>query len=89
MAALVSEARRSWVREAVRRIERYDTVLIVGGSGGWQIIQTDLYDELGVDCVVEGRSESVDVMALFKKAITKPLMTVVRRRPKNTARRMC
>ncbi len=43
--------------------------VIVGGSGGWQIIQTDLYDELGVDCVVEGRSESVDVMELFKKAI--------------------
>jgi Radical SAM superfamily len=43
--------------------------VIVGGSGGWQIIQTDLYDELGVDCVVEGRSESADVMALFKKAI--------------------
>ncbi len=43
--------------------------VIVGGSGGWQIIQTDLYDELSVDCVVEGRSESVDVMELFKKAI--------------------
>ena len=43
--------------------------VIVGGSGGWQIIQTDLYDELGVDCVVEGRSESKDVMELFKKAI--------------------
>lgn len=43
--------------------------VIVGGSGGWQIIQTDLYDELSVDCVVEGRSESQDVMELFKKAI--------------------
>lgn len=43
--------------------------VIVGGSGGWQIIQTDLYDELSVDCVVEGRSESADVMELFKKAI--------------------
>ena len=28
--------------------------VIVGGSGGWQIIQTDLYEELSVDCVVEG-----------------------------------
>ena len=26
--------------------------VIVGGSGGWQIIQTDLYDELGIDCVM-------------------------------------
>ncbi|MBX7173772.1 MAG: hypothetical protein K1X72_22570 [Pyrinomonadaceae bacterium] len=43
--------------------------VIVGGSGGWQIIQTDLYDELSVDCVVEGRSESQDVMDLFRKAI--------------------
>lgn len=43
--------------------------VIVGGSGGWQIIQTDTYDELGVDCVVEGRSESVDTLELFRKAI--------------------
>jgi radical SAM superfamily enzyme YgiQ (UPF0313 family) len=43
--------------------------VIVGGSGGWQIIQTDTYDELGVDCVVEGRSESADTLALFRKAI--------------------
>src|SRR5712691_3196839 len=43
--------------------------VIVGGSGGWQIIQTDLYDELGVDCVVEGRSESLDTLELFRKAI--------------------
>ncbi|HXF38250.1 MAG TPA: hypothetical protein VN687_00935, partial [Blastocatellia bacterium] len=43
--------------------------VIVGGSGGWQIIQTDLYDELSVDCVVEGRSESVDTLELFRKAI--------------------
>src|SRR6266478_469121 len=43
--------------------------VIVGGSGGWQIIQTDLYDELGVDCVVEGRSESLDTLELFRQAI--------------------
>lgn len=43
--------------------------VIVGGSGGWQIIQTDMYEELSVDCVVEGRSESKDVMELFAKAI--------------------
>ncbi|MFN2452624.1 MAG: radical SAM protein [Pyrinomonadaceae bacterium] len=42
---------------------------IVGGSGGWQIIQTDTYEELGVDCIVEGRSESADTMELFRKAI--------------------
>jgi hypothetical protein len=43
--------------------------VIVGGSGGWQIIQTDLYEELGVDCVVEGRSESQETLDLFDRAI--------------------
>ncbi len=43
--------------------------VIVGGSGGWQIKDTDSYDELSVDCVVEGRSESADTLALFHKAI--------------------
>src|SRR5262249_56170818 len=43
--------------------------VIVGGSGGWQITQTNAWDDLGVDCVVEGRSESADTMALFQKAI--------------------
>ncbi len=43
--------------------------MIVGGSGGWQITQTNAWDELGVDCVVEGRSESADTMTLFDKAI--------------------
>jgi hypothetical protein len=43
--------------------------VIVGGSGGWQIKQTNLYDELSVDCVVDGRAESADTMALFHKAI--------------------
>ncbi len=43
--------------------------VIVGGSGGWQIIQTNSYEELSVDCVVEGRSESTDTLDLFAKAI--------------------
>jgi radical SAM superfamily enzyme YgiQ (UPF0313 family) len=43
--------------------------VIVGGSGGWQITQTNSFDELSVDCVVEGRSESEDTMAIFHKAI--------------------
>ena len=38
---------------------RADFKVIVGGSGGWQISQTDSFEELGVDCVVDGRSESV------------------------------
>ncbi len=43
--------------------------VIVGGSGGWQIIQTDMYEELGIDCIVDGRSESTDTLDLFEKAI--------------------
>ena len=43
--------------------------VIVGGSGGWQISQTNTYEELGVDCVVEGRSESDETLALFDKAL--------------------
>jgi radical SAM family protein len=45
--------------------------VIVGGSGGWQIIQTNSFEDLGVDCVVEGRSESSDTLELFRKAINR------------------
>ncbi|MBI4877653.1 MAG: B12-binding domain-containing radical SAM protein [Acidobacteria bacterium] len=43
--------------------------VIVGGSGGWQIVQTDSYGQLGVDCVVEGRGESPDTMRIVRQAI--------------------
>jgi hypothetical protein len=43
--------------------------VIVGGSGGWQITQTNSWEELSVDCVVEGRSESEQTLALFDQAI--------------------
>jgi hypothetical protein len=43
--------------------------VIVGGSGGWQIAQNNAFEEFGVDCVAEGRSESRDTLALFQKAI--------------------
>jgi hypothetical protein len=43
--------------------------VVVGGSGGWQITQTNAYDDLGVDCVVEGRSESTDALDLFARAL--------------------
>jgi hypothetical protein len=48
---------------------RQNFKVIVGGSGGWQIIQTGMYEELSVDCVVEGRSESVETLKLFRQAI--------------------
>lgn len=43
--------------------------VLVGGSGGWQITQTNSLEELGIDCVAEGRSESAEALALFEKAI--------------------
>jgi radical SAM superfamily enzyme YgiQ (UPF0313 family) len=43
--------------------------VIVGGSGGWQITQNNAFEELSVDCVVEGRSESTQTMELFRTAI--------------------
>jgi radical SAM superfamily enzyme YgiQ (UPF0313 family) len=43
--------------------------VIVGGSGGWQISDTNAWDDLGVDCVVEGRSESAETLALFERAL--------------------
>jgi hypothetical protein len=43
--------------------------VIVGGSGGWQIAQTAAWEELSVDCVVDGRSESEDTLALFDAAL--------------------
>jgi Radical SAM superfamily len=43
--------------------------VIVGGSGGWQITQTASHDELGVDCVVDGRSESKEAVELFSRAV--------------------
>jgi hypothetical protein len=59
--------------------------VIVGGSGGWQISQTNAYDELGVDCVVEGRSESKETLDLFDQALRgeKPPQKVDVRHPQN------
>ena len=43
--------------------------VIVGGSGAWQISETNSHEEFGIDCVVEGRSESTETLDLFRKAI--------------------
>jgi hypothetical protein len=50
-------------------VYRKNFQVLVGGSGGWQITQTNKFEELGVDCVAEGRSESASTLAWFKKAI--------------------
>ncbi|MFQ5740994.1 MAG: B12-binding domain-containing radical SAM protein [Acidobacteriota bacterium] len=43
--------------------------LIVGGSGGWQVIQTGYGKEMGIDCVIDGRAEAAETIELFRKAI--------------------
>jgi radical SAM superfamily enzyme YgiQ (UPF0313 family) len=62
-----------YARELFNKIKsspyRENFSVIVGGSGGWQISQTDTYNELGIDCVVEGRSESAQTLELFRKSI--------------------
>jgi hypothetical protein len=62
-----------YAREMFARIKanthRPSFQVMVGGSGGWQITQTESYDELGVDCVVEGRSESQELFALVDQAL--------------------
>ena len=48
---------------------RQNFKVIVGGSGGWQISQTNAWDDLSVDCIVEGRSESRQTIELFSRAV--------------------
>ena len=43
--------------------------VIVGGPGAWQISETRSHEKLGIDCVVEGRSESAETLDLFRKAV--------------------
>ena len=45
---------------------RQNFKVIVGGSAGWHI-QTDSFEALSVDCVVEGRSESQDAVTFSTK----------------------
>ncbi len=63
----------AYARKAFAKIKasphRSQFKVLVGGSGGWQISQTDMFEELSVDCVVQGRSESSDCMDLFESAI--------------------
>jgi radical SAM superfamily enzyme YgiQ (UPF0313 family) len=62
-----------YAREMFARVKaspfRSNFKVIVGGSGGWQIAQTDTWEELSVDCIVEGRSESAETMKLFARAV--------------------
>ena len=43
--------------------------VILGGSGSWQITQTKSHDRLGIDCVIDRRSESASTIDLFRQAV--------------------
>jgi radical SAM superfamily enzyme YgiQ (UPF0313 family) len=59
--ALFARIKSSPFRESFR--------VIVGGSGGWQIVETNSYEALGVDTVVDGRSESAETLEVFRRAL--------------------
>jgi radical SAM superfamily enzyme YgiQ (UPF0313 family) len=49
-------------------LKKYDPKVILGGQGAWQIVDLDMQEKLGIDCVLEGEGEKV-TPKLFKDAI--------------------
>ena len=49
--------------------QRYKFSVILGGSGAWQIHETNTHADFGIDTVVSGRAESQDVIDLFQRAL--------------------
>jgi radical SAM superfamily enzyme YgiQ (UPF0313 family) len=49
--------------------QQYRFSVILGGSGAWQIEETGMESQLGVDTVVSGRAESRQVLDLFRRAL--------------------
>lgn len=43
--------------------------VVLGGSGAWQIGETDTRAEFGIDCVVDGRAEAREAIEVFHKAM--------------------
>ena len=59
-----AESERIYLHPAIRR---HRPKVIVGGAGAWQIEKTGSMERLGVDCIINGRSEGV-ALDLFRKA---------------------
>jgi radical SAM superfamily enzyme YgiQ (UPF0313 family) len=64
--ALYAKRMFATIREAR---QQYTFSVILGGSGAWQIQETDSMADFGIDTVVSGRAESQDVIALFHGAL--------------------
>jgi radical SAM superfamily enzyme YgiQ (UPF0313 family) len=48
---------------------RHHFSVILGGSGAWQIQETESHRTFGIDTIVSGRAESRDVIDLFGRAL--------------------
>ena len=59
-----AESERIYLHPAIRQ---HRPKVIVGGAGAWQIDKTGSTERLGVDCVINGRAETV-TLELFQKA---------------------
>lgn len=49
-------------------LKKYSPKVILGGQGAWQIVDLNMQEKLGIDCVIEGEGEKA-VPKLFKDAI--------------------
>lgn len=49
--------------------EHHQFQIVLGGSGAWQIYETNSEAEFGIDSVVTGRAESRDVIDLFRRGL--------------------
>jgi len=49
--------------------EHHRFTIVLGGSGAWQIQETDTRAQFGIDTIVEGRAESRDVVELCRHAL--------------------
>lgn len=57
--------------EAIRaNPHRESFKVILGGSGAWQIGETETHDQFGIDCVVSGRAEASEAIEVFRKAVS-------------------
>jgi radical SAM superfamily enzyme YgiQ (UPF0313 family) len=43
--------------------------VILGGSGSWQIGETETHEQFGIDCVIGGRAEAHETIEVFHKAM--------------------
>lgn len=43
--------------------------VILGGSGSWQIGETETHEQFGIDCVIGGRAEAAETLEVFRKAM--------------------